>query len=58
MDVTDRWVLVRAKVLDDHLDLVERAMVHLDSIQPNDPLQACLRGTSAELRVHSLLEPV
>lgn len=53
----DRFVLVRAVTLDDHLDLVERAIDRLDGLEPHDPLQNALRGTVAELRTHSLLEP-
>lgn len=55
---SDHFVLVRAKALDDLLDLTEHAIHRLDSLEPRDPLQDALRGAAAEVRAHSLLEPL
>lgn len=57
VDINDHFVLVRAAALDDLLDLTERAVERLDSVEPRDPLQHHLRGAIAEVRAHSLLEP-
>ncbi len=58
MDARDRLVVVPSHALCDLIGLVDRALVQLDSMQPHDPLQDCLRGAVAEVCVHSLLEPV
>lgn len=52
-----RHVIVRVDALNDLCELTERAIKQLDSVQPNDPLQAALRGALAEVRAHSILDP-
>jgi hypothetical protein len=58
VDIKDRFVLVRARTLDDLCGLVDIALRQLDEIQPHDALNESLRGALAEVRCHALLEPV
>jgi hypothetical protein len=53
MDITDRFVVVPSRALGDLLGLVDRACPDLD-----ETLASALRGAVAEIRSHSLLEPV
>lgn len=52
MDATDRLVLVPGRALGDLCDLADRAAEDLDDI-----LRDALRGATAEVRLHALLEP-
>lgn len=54
----ERHVLVRAKALDELVQLAEIAAERLDTGDPGvDSLRGALRGAAAEVRTHSLLEP-
>jgi hypothetical protein len=54
----DRQVLVRATSLDELLQLAEIAADRLSTREPGDEsLRDALKGATAEIRAHSLLEP-
>lgn len=50
--------MVPAKALTDLCDLVDVALRRLDSVEPHDPFQGALRGAVAEVRVHSIPDPL
>lgn len=58
VDVRDRYVMVRAGALEDLCVLALRASDDLELRLGTDPLIASLRGAIAEVRAHSLLDPV
>lgn len=57
MDVQARYVAVDAKALDDVLELSARACDQLQRLSANDPLPSALRGSIAQVRTSSVLEP-
>lgn len=51
--ITDRGVVVRARTLDDLLELVARAAERLPD---TDPLTSALRGVAAEVRADAYVD--
>lgn len=57
MNIDDRYVLVRARALDDLCVLNLEAADLIELRHGVDPLVTALRGAVAEVRVHAVLEP-
>lgn len=58
VDVRDRYVMVPATALEDLCALALRASDDIELRFGHDPLVVSLRGAIAEVRAHSILDPV
>lgn len=51
-------MIVRADALEDLCQLAERAVAQLNVVQPRDAINDALAGAVAEVRTHSMFDPV